>query len=346
MKKEYTKEEYFMQRCLDLAKKGLGKTYPNPMVGSVIVHNNKIIGEGWHQKAGTPHAEVHAIASVKDKTLLKEATLYVSLEPCNHFGKTPPCAQLIVKHHIPKVVIGCIDPFEKVNGSGVNTLKKAGIHVTTGVLATEAEELNKRFFTFHQKKRPYLILKWAQSKDGFIAPLAKIRKDQAPVFLSSKEEQILVHQWRTEEAAILVGAQTAITDNPRLSARWVKGNQPTRIVLDPKKRLPQTLHVFDKTIETHHITQNLLGMNDTVTAAEFLDATLQYLYQAECQSVIIEGGRITLQHFIDNNLWDEARIFSAPLELKKGIDAPILNKKTKKQFPVGLTTLLPPQTQP
>ena len=203
-----------MQRCIDLAKKGLGYTYPNPLVGSVIVYDGKIIGEGWHKKAGEAHAEVNAIMNVKDKSLLASSTLYVNLEPCNHYGKTPPCSQLIVKHNIPKVVIGCVDPFEKVKGTGISTLRNAGIEVIEGVLENEAKTLNKRFFCYHLNKRPYIILKWAQSRDGFLAPPPHKRKKQAPIFLSTKEEQIKVHQWRTEEQSIAVGAQTVLDDNP------------------------------------------------------------------------------------------------------------------------------------
>lgn len=332
-----------MQRCLDLARKGLGNAYPNPMVGSVIVYQGKIIGEGWHQKAGTPHAEVHAIASVKDKTLLKKATLYVSLEPCNHYGKTPPCSSLIVQHQIPRVVIGCIDPFEEVNGSGIASLKKAGITVTTGVLEKEAEALNKRFFTFHKKKRPYIILKWAQSSDGFIAPLAETRKEQAPVFLSSKEDQLLVHQWRTQEAAILIGAQTAIADNPQLTARWVKGNHPTRIVLDPKNRLELDLKVFDTSAPTHQLTHQRLGIDQTSSPQTYLNKAMDYLYANQIQSVLVEGGGITLTYFLQMGLWEEARIFTAPVALKKGVVAPDIKLLTEKELEKGLSILLPPQ---
>lgn len=332
-----------MQRCLDLAKKGLGKTYPNPLVGSVIVYKDKIIGEGWHQKAGTPHAEVHAIASVQDKSLLKKATLYVNLEPCNHYGKTPPCAQLIVEHQIPRVIIGCIDPFEQVNGSGVKTLEKAGIEVTTAVLEGKAKALNKRFFTFHQKKRPYLILKWAQSQDGFIAPLAETRNKKSPFFLSSKEDQILVHQWRTEEAAILIGAETAVADNPQLTARWVEGNHPARIILDPKKRLPRSLKVFDVTAPTHQLTYSQLGLQNTASPKVFLKAAMDYLFQKGYQSVFVEGGRSTLQQFIDLDLWDEARIFSTTVVLKEGIPAPQIEQLNVNLLLEGLTKLLPLQ---
>jgi diaminohydroxyphosphoribosylaminopyrimidine deaminase/5-amino-6-(5-phosphoribosylamino)uracil reductase len=343
LKKEYTQDEHFMQRCLDLAKKGLGKTYPNPLVGSVIVYQDKIIGEGWHQKAGTPHAEVFAIASVQDKSLLKEATLYVNLEPCNHYGKTPPCAQLIVEHQIPRIVIGCIDPFEQVNGSGVKTLEKAGIKVTTAVLEEEAKALNKRFFTFHQKKRPYLILKWAQSQDGFIAPLAETRNKKSPVFLSSKEDQILVHQWRSEEESILIGAETAVQDNPQLTARWVEGNHPARIIIDPKKRLPKSLKVFDATAPSHQLTFTKLGLQKNTSPQAFLKGAIDYLYHRGYQSVFVEGGRNTLQHFIDLDLWDEARIFCTTVVLKEGVLAPQIEHLKANPMSKGLTILLQQQ---
>ncbi|MGB1448232.1 MAG: bifunctional diaminohydroxyphosphoribosylaminopyrimidine deaminase/5-amino-6-(5-phosphoribosylamino)uracil reductase RibD [Flavobacteriaceae bacterium] len=343
MKQEYSKDEYYLQRCLGLAKKGLGNTYPNPMVGSVIVHNDKIIGEGWHKKAGSPHAEVNAIASVKNKSLLKEATLYVNLEPCNHFGKTPPCANLIVENEIPRVVIGCVDSFEQVNGSGIQTLEKAGINVSSGVLEDKARELNKRFFSYHEKKRPYLILKWAQSLDGFLAPLPETRTKKAPVFLSSKEEQVMVHQWRTEEAAILIGAQTAVDDNPQLTARWVKGQQPERIILDPNNRLQKNLSVFDPSAPTHHLTFDLLELKNTASPSTYLHAVMDYLYNKGIQSVIIEGGSTTLHHFIASNLWDEARIFTAAKKLKEGIPAPGLDGVNNKALKEGLTILLPPQ---
>ena len=252
-----------MQRCLDLAKKGLGKTYPNPLVGSVIVYQDKIIGEGWHQKAGTPHAEVFAIASVQDKSLLKEATLYVNLEPCNHYGKTPPCAQLIVEHQIPRVIIGCIDPFEQVNGSGVKTLEKAGIEVTTAVLEGKAKALNKRFFTFHNKKRPYIILKWAETTDGFTAPLDQ--EKGKPFWITSPESKKRVHKWRTEEAAILVGTKTVEIDNPSLTARLWKGKQPLRVVIDKSMKLNSSLNTFNNAAKTLVFTKEQIENTKTTT---------------------------------------------------------------------------------
>ena len=309
-----------MQRCIDLAQKGLGYTYPNPMVGSVVVHQGEIIGEGWHKKAGEPHAEVNAIASVKDKSLLANSTIYVSLEPCNHFGKTPPCSQLIVKHNIPKVVVGCVDPFDQVSGAGLATLRSAGIDVISGILEKECIALNKRFFCYHKKKRPYIILKWAQSQDGFLAPKKTDRAKQAPVFLSTKEEQILVHQWRTEEQSIAVGAQTVVDDNPQLTARWVKGKQPIRLVLDPNGRLDQQYSVFDTTAKTHHLTLNTIQCE----RAHYLSSVLNYLHQNDIQSVLVEGGRKTLDHFIQAELWDETRIFATDKKLGNGIAAPQL----------------------
>ncbi|MDB9886726.1 bifunctional diaminohydroxyphosphoribosylaminopyrimidine deaminase/5-amino-6-(5-phosphoribosylamino)uracil reductase RibD, partial [Flavobacteriaceae bacterium] len=289
MKKENTPHEIYMQRCLDLAIKGLGNTYPNPLVGSVIVYNNIIIGEGWHHKAGEAHAEVNAIASVKNKALLKESILYVNLEPCNHTGKTPPCSHLIVSHQFKKVVVGCVDPFDQVNGNGIRTLEKAGIEVVVGVLEKEAQELNKRFFTVQQKKRPYVILKWAESADGFIAPLTSKRMKKEPVFLSSKADQVLVHQLRTQEDSILVGAQTVIDDNPRLTSRWVKGRNPVRIILDPNNRIDKSANIFDEEAKSLHITKAKLGLKKNNSPEEFLRKTLDFLYQKGISSILVEG---------------------------------------------------------
>lgn len=347
LKQENIDHEIYMQRCLDLALKGLGKTYPNPLVGSVIVHNNRIIGEGWHQKAGEAHAEVNAIASVKNKALLKESTLYVNLEPCNHKGKTPPCSNLIVTHQLKRVVVGCVDPFDQVNGSGIRTLKEAGIGVVVGVLEKEAQELNKRFFTVHQKKRPYIILKWAESTDGFIAPLPNQRSETKPVFLSSKEDQVLVHQWRTQENGILVGAQTILADNPKLTSRWVKGNNPVRIALDPSGRIPINAHFFDETANSLQLTKKSLGMDEDCSPIQFLENSLIFLQQKGISSILVEGGTKTLQHFIDHNLWDEARIFISPLKLQDGISAPSITGKTLENVGNRYISLLPqPQKHP
>lgn len=313
-----------MRRCLELAQKGLGMTYPNPMVGCVIVYNGQIIGEGWHHKAGEEHAEVNAIQSVQDKSLLQESTLYVNLEPCNHHGRTPPCATRIIKEKIPKVVVGCLDPFKKVDGQGIDALKTSGVTVTTGILEEEAKQLNSRFLTYHLQKRPYIILKWAESADGYLAPLQKNRNRRAPVYLTKRPEQVLVHQWRSQEQAILVGAQTVIDDNPSLTTRWIKGKNPLRVVIDPNGRLGATENVFDGQADHLHLTHKSLGTTKSDSPTTILMSVLSTLYAHEIGSVLVEGGKKTLQSFIDSELWDEARIFSAPVYLREGIAAPKL----------------------
>lgn len=322
----------FMQRCLDLATNGFGTTYPNPMVGSVIVYKNNIIGEGWHQKAGEPHAEVNAINSVKDTSHLKKSTIYVSLEPCSHFGKTPPCADLIIAHNIPNVVVGCLDPNKKVAGRGVKKLLEAGRKVTVGVLEKECRDLNKRFFTFHQKKRPYIILKWAQTRDGFIAPLQQ--ETGKPFWITNALSKQRVHQWRTQEQAILVGTHTALKDNPQLNARLWQGNNPTRVIIDRALKIPKTHHVFDGSIPSILLTEQHVANTDKnidyvqVSFDKNLPAEIcKVLYERSIQSVIVEGGRKTLQGFIDANLWDEARVFISDKELQNGIAAPVLDKQ-------------------
>jgi diaminohydroxyphosphoribosylaminopyrimidine deaminase / 5-amino-6-(5-phosphoribosylamino)uracil reductase len=299
--------EKYIKRCIQLAKNGLGTTYPNPLVGSVIVHNNIIIGEGWHKKSGEPHAEVNAINSVKDKSLLKNSTIYVSLEPCSHFGKTPPCCDLIIQNEIPNIVIGTVDPNEKVAGNGIKKLIEASKNVTIGILEEECNELNKRFFTFHKKKRPYIILKWAESQDRFIAPATK--SEQKPVWITNEFSRQLVHKWRSEEQAILVGTRTVIDDNPKLNTRDWFGNNPIRIVLDQNNRIPKESHIFDNQAKTFLITKSDFNFNNKLAAN-----IATFLYENNIQSVIVEGGRQTLQTFINENIWDEAR-------------APILNSK-------------------
>ena len=338
-------QEKYIRRCIELAKNGLGTTYPNPMVGSVIVYDDKIIGEGWHKKAGEPHAEVNAINSVKDKSLLNKATIYVSLEPCSHFGKTPPCCDLIIKNKIPNVVIGTVDPNEKVAGNGIKKLIEAGTHVTIGILEAECNELNKRFFTFHEKKRPYIILKWAESKDGFIAPLEKLEKK--PVWITNQYSRQLVHKWRSEEQAILVGTQTVIDDNPKLDVRDWTGNNPIRVVLDQNKRISNDSQIFDgqtktivfskfkPTVEKENIIFEVIDFEQNIATR-----IVQKLYQHQIQSVIIEGGRQTLQTFIDENLWDEARIFIGDIKIKEGIKAPTLVKKSFEKLSIGNDELI------
>jgi diaminohydroxyphosphoribosylaminopyrimidine deaminase / 5-amino-6-(5-phosphoribosylamino)uracil reductase len=322
--------EKYIKRCIELAKNGLGTTYPNPLVGSVIVYNDTIIGEGWHKKSGEAHAEVNAIHSVKDQSLLTKATIYVSLEPCSHFGKTPPCSDLIIARKIPNVVIGTIDPNNKVAGNGIKKLIEAGKKVTIGILEEECYELNKRFFTFHNKKRPYIILKWAESGDGFIAPISK--EKQEPVWLSNTFSRQLVHKWRSEEQAILVGTQTVLEDNPKLDARDWSGNNPIRIVLDKSGKINSNYNVADGKIKTIFITEqeNFTTIDKRIFENVIFDNLLpqkitSILFQHEIQSVIIEGGKQTIQTFIDANLWDEARVFKSKTILKNGVNAPKIN---------------------
>ncbi|KAF2330124.1 bifunctional diaminohydroxyphosphoribosylaminopyrimidine deaminase/5-amino-6-(5-phosphoribosylamino)uracil reductase RibD [Flavobacterium nitrogenifigens] len=327
--------EKYIKRCIELAQNGLGTTYPNPMVGSVIVYEDKIIGEGWHKKAGEPHAEVNAVNSVKDKSLLKKATIYVSLEPCSHFGKTPPCCDLIIANEIPNVVVGTVDPNEKVAGKGILKLIEAGANVTVGVLEDECNELNKRFFTFHEKKKPYIILKWAESQDEFLAPEKTIDQDRKPIWITNQYSRQLVHKWRTEEQAILVGTQTVVDDNPKLNARDWDGNNPKRIVLDRNNRIDKDSFIFDDSVRTIIFSSEAEKSSKENTQFETIDFNknivpqiLDVLYQNQIQSVIIEGGRQTLQSFIDENLWDEARIFIGKTSFEKGTKAPEISRKS------------------
>jgi diaminohydroxyphosphoribosylaminopyrimidine deaminase/5-amino-6-(5-phosphoribosylamino)uracil reductase len=337
--------EKYIKRCIEIAKNGLGTTYPNPLVGSVIVYENKIIGEGWHKKAGEAHAEVNAVNSVKDKSLLKKATIYVSLEPCSHFGKTPPCCDLIIHYKIPNVVIGTVDPNIKVAGNGIKKLIEAGITVTVGVLEEECNELNKRFFTFHQKKRPYIILKWAESPDGFIAP--KLKPEKKPVWITNPYSRQLVHKWRTEEQGILTGTQTIIDDNPKLDVRDWTGNNPIRLILDQNNRIPRTSHLFDnqqKTVVFCKTTTDLDKENITFKIIDFnkniATEVVEVMYQYQIQSVLIEGGQQTLQTFIDANLWDEARVFKGGTAFNEGTIAPILGKSPFEKLLISQDELL------
>jgi len=321
--------EKYIKRCIELAKNGLGSTYPNPLVGSVIVYKNIIIGEGWHHKAGEDHAEVKAIKSVKDKSLLKKATLYVNLEPCNHHGKTPPCSDLILKSAIPNVVVGCVDPHDKVAGKGIEKLKRNGCKVVSSVLEKECISLNRRFFTFHTKKRPYIVLKWAESSDGFID---KIRTKGTPAkinWITNSFSRQLVHKWRAEEQAIMIGTNTVIYDNPTLNTRQWFGKNPIRIVLDKSLRIAQDFNVLDGTIKTIVFTEIAKSSSIENLIYKQIDFSqniakqiCNHLYEYEVQSLIIEGGAQTLQTFIDSNLWDEARIFTGDISLHKGLIAP------------------------
>lgn len=300
--------EKYIKRCIEIAKSGLGTTRPNPMVGCVIVLNNSIIGEGFTSKYGGPHAEVNAINSVKDKSLLKKATLYVTLEPCSHYGKTPPCSDLIIFHKIPNVVIGCVDDNEKVAGKGIEKLINSGCNVTLGVIENECKEHHKRFFTFHNKKRPYIILKWAETSDGFIAPETK--SEQKPFWITNEFSRQLTHKWRSQEQAILVGANTVLHDNPSLTVRDWTGDNPIRVVLDKNNSLSKNFSVFNNEVQT-------IVINNT--EAEFV---CDVLYKNDINSVIIEGGSKTIQMFIDKNLWDEARVFTGNSTFSTGVKSP------------------------
>ena len=321
-----------MQRCLDLASLGFGNVAPNPMVGAVLVHDNKIIGEGFHQQYGQAHAEVNCINSVKKhhQHLIEKSTLYVSLEPCNHFGKTPPCSDLIVAQKISKVVIACTDPFEKVNGSGIKKLSDSGVEVITGILEKEAIALNKRFFTFHQQKRPYIILKWAQSENQCISAF-----QGKPIKITNALTDILVHKWRSEESAIMVGTNTVLLDNPSLTTRnWI-GKNPIRIYIDRNLKVEQTAKILDQSVPTIIFNQHINkieGENDFIQInfeREIIPQINELLFQKNIQSVIIEGGAKLLQTFIDTGVWDEARIITnQTMCIENGIASPNFDYKS------------------
>lgn len=320
-------EEKYIRRCIELAKNGLAAAMPNPSVGAVIVHENKIIGEGYTSSYGGSHAEVNAIRAVKNKLLLDKSTIYVSLEPCSHFGKTPPCCDLILENKIPNIVIGTIDINSKVAGNGIKKLIEAGRNVTIGILEKECIASNQRFFTFHQKKRPYIILKWAESQDGFIAP--KDKEEQKPVWITNVFSRQLVHKWRSEEQAILVGTKTVLDDNPKLNVRDWTGKNPIRVILDKNNRIPKKSHVFDNQAKNITISGSKIDFSKNI-AIQIADL----LFKNNIQSVIIEGGRETLQTFIDENLWDEARIFKGTAFLEKGTKAPILKSKKIEKYSI------------
>lgn len=321
--------EFFMQRCIELAYNGLGNTYPNPLVGSVIVYDNKIIGEGFHTKAGEPHAEVNAINSVNNKKLLRNSTIYVNLEPCSHYGKTPPCADLIIKNQIPNVVIGTIDPFSKVKGKGVEKLRNAGCNVEVGVLESKCKELNKRFFTFHTKKRPYVILKWAQTVDGFIDILRNKNSKKEINWITNEISKTYVHKWRSEEQAILIGTNTAINDNPKLNVRNWYGKNPVRILIDENLITDKELNIYDETSETiifNDIKNNFEIENLHYAKIDFKKNVIQqifdFLYNRNIQSVIVEGGTFLIKSIYKDNLWDEARVLIGDKFFHQGIKAP------------------------
>lgn len=328
-------DQRFMKRALELAEFGKGNVSPNPMVGCVIVHEEKIIGEGFHQLYGGPHAEVNAVNSVKNPELLNEATVYVTLEPCAHWGKTPPCANLLVEKQVKKVIIAAVDSNPLVRGKGIQILRNAGIEVKTGLLEQEARWQNRRFFTQIEKQRPYVILKWAQTSDGFVA-----REDFSSKWISGSQSRQLVHKWRAEEDAILVGKNTALYDNPSLNVRdWV-GKNPIRIVLDSNLELPENLNLFDKSIPTicfnskkseTHENLDFVNLGDNFSISDIL----KELSSRKIQSLILEGGSKVLSRFIESELWDEARVFTNKEKFEKGIPAPQLNQNPTETLHIG-----------
>lgn len=342
-----------MRRALHLAEKAFPECLPNPGVGAVVVHNDSIIGEGYTQAFGGKHAEVMAIESVEDPSLLKESELYVTLEPCNHHGKTGPCSHLIARHEVPKVHVALKDPFEKVNGSGISYLQEKDVEVENGLLAKEARWMNRRFFTFHEKKRPYILLKWAESADGFIAP--EEQKKGEVFWISSSESQQMVHQWRAEEMAILVGTRTALQDNPHLTVRKTLGANPLRILIDRNLKVPSHFNLYSYEAPTYVFNEKYNSSRDQHHwicidfEGDVLQQILDFLYQMNIQSLLVEGGAQSLQSFIDQDLWDEARVFRSKATLESGVSAPELNGQltcSKSVSSDNLNVFLNPNSAP
>ncbi|MBI3510070.1 MAG: bifunctional diaminohydroxyphosphoribosylaminopyrimidine deaminase/5-amino-6-(5-phosphoribosylamino)uracil reductase RibD [Bacteroidetes bacterium] len=336
-----------MRQCFFLAEKGAGNTAPNPLVGCVIVHNGNIIGQGYHRFFGGPHAEVDAITHTGDARLLNESTLYVNLEPCSHHGKTPPCADLIIEKKIPYVVIGCLDPNPLVKGKGIQKLIAAGIDVKVGLLEAEAKFLNRRFFTWVEKKRPHIILKWAQSADGFIDHDREENNNERAI-ISSPEAHLLVHQWRSEEAAILVGTNTVLTDDPQLTVRLadatgtlMQKKNPVRLTFDRRGRIPMHARILDGTSPTvvFHSGAHYQAAHAEYVPVDFgndpITQVMNFLYNRELQSVLVEGGAALLNKFLEKNLWDEARVFVSKKNIGKGVKAPAFNKTPVKEEMAG-----------
>jgi diaminohydroxyphosphoribosylaminopyrimidine deaminase/5-amino-6-(5-phosphoribosylamino)uracil reductase len=321
-----------MRRCLELAGLGLGNVSPNPMVGCVIVHEGKIIGEGWHQGAGEAHAEVNAIASVKNRELLKDSTLYVSLEPCAHFGKTPPCSDLIIEMKIPEVIVAMQDPFSKVDGAGIERLRKAGVNVEVDVLKEEARRLNRRFIRFHEDRRPYIILKWAQSSDGYLAP----KEHKGIHWISHPDTKQLTHRWRSEEDAILIGKGTLLKDDPKLTTRAYPGKDPLRIILGSDFRSLEHSTIWKDEKPALFFTgegNEEMETNELVdVSGRDLQAVLHELYNRQIQSIIVEGGAHILNAFIREGLWDEARVILGSEELTEGVQAPLLEGNAEESL--------------
>jgi diaminohydroxyphosphoribosylaminopyrimidine deaminase/5-amino-6-(5-phosphoribosylamino)uracil reductase len=325
-------DHIYMRRCFELAMHGLGRTKTNPLVGSVIVHNGRIIGEGYHHEYGGPHAEVNAIRSVKDKTLLPESTIYINLEPCSHFGKTPPCSTLILNHKIPRVVISNTDPFPSVSGRGIEALRNAGAEVAEGVLAEEGAFLNRRFLTFHEQRRPYVILKWAETADGYIDILRQAGDPVGTNWITDEVARTLVHKWRSEEAGLMVGTNTIIADNPRLNVRRWTGNSPLRIAFDRNGRVPETANILDNSQDTLVFTcdqERYSGKTNSVLIDHDynMEDILHELYDLKIISIFVEGGRQIHDAFIHSGLWDEARVFRGKVLFSQGVEAPRIDKE-------------------
>jgi diaminohydroxyphosphoribosylaminopyrimidine deaminase/5-amino-6-(5-phosphoribosylamino)uracil reductase len=330
--------EKYMRRCLELALKGVGRTAPNPMVGCVIVHRDRIIGEGFHRMYGGPHAEVMAINSISEMTLLTDSVLYVNLEPCSHFGKTPPCTGLICEKGIPVVVSGTLDPNPIVSGKGIQFLKEKGMNVVTDILKEDCVNLNRRFFTFHMKKRPFIILKWAQTKDCFIDVDRQEHRTGRITWITDEASRRLVHKWRAEEQAILVGSRTVMMDNPRLTTRNWPGKNPLRLVIDREGSLSGDLQILDGSVET--IVFTCKPKKDRTNLKYFLldrnknsiSTVIEFLYTNNIQSLIVEGGKTLIDEFIRQETWDEARVFTGNVAFGKGIPAPVILSEPAEQF--------------
>lgn len=348
-----TNDEKYMERCLQLALNGKGHVSPNPMVGAIVVSDGKIIGEGYHRQYGQAHAEVNAINSVKNKSLLKKATIYVSLEPCSHYGKTPPCSQLIIDSQIPRVVVACLDPYPAVSGRGINMLRNAGIEVITGVLEAEALYLNREFITAQTKDRPYIYLKWAQTQDGFIDKSRDSYSELCPTPISNDFTKILVHKIRSEVSAIMIGTNTAVKDNPSLTTRLWYGKNPTRVVLDRQCRIPLQSHIFDESVDTIIFTEKKsyenqikrVSFEEVAFDDNLLENIFSVLRKKNMSSVLVEGGSQLLQSLINKQLWDEAYIETSDANFGSGVKAPIIegriindqNWKTSRHLHLSLT---------
>lgn len=338
-------DSIYMTRCLELARKAEGFTSPNPLVGAVIVHRGLIIGEGYHLKAGTPHAEVHAINSAADKTLFPDSTLYVNLEPCSHFGRTPPCADLIIECGFKRVVVGTIDTSAKVAGRGIDKMRQAGIEVITGVMEKDCRELNKRFFTWHEKKRPYVILKWARSADGFIDLERKKGEPAEPHWITGMTERVLVHRWRAAEDAIIAGGGTIRTDNPYLDSRLWNGKNPVRIIITKSGNIDPGANVFkptaDRIVFTSNSKINIPGVGVILLRDDenAIKTVLNSLYHKNILSVFVEGGSYIIGEFVKSGLWDEARRFTGKMNFNGGVKDPFPEMKYVKSFSFESDTL-------